>query len=80
MKEVFDKRYTKPIKGIAIILIRWLPETYSFIDFSINEKAVSSIIAFAGDICLGMFAFVTGYGWNNSFYNKKVKTRIVQLY
>ena len=88
MNEFFEKKYTGGVKGLAIILMitlhllqkRWLQDTAFIIDFRIHGIPVSSIVAYACDICIGMFAFITGYGWARSFNRKPVLSRIIPVY
>lgn len=87
-KDFFTKEYTNSVKGVAIILMvclhllqeRWMPDSSMIIDYRLNGVPLSSIIAYACDSCIGIFAFITGYGWATSFEKKKVLGRIGPLY
>lgn len=84
----FERKYTETIKGIAIILMiflhllqkRWMPDDSLLIDFRMNGKTVSSIIAYACDTCIGIFAFITGYGWAETFRRTPTIKRVLDLY
>lgn len=68
----FLKELTPIIKGIAIILMfavhllktKWMTYPEMVVDFKIGALTLSDILARGGDICVGMFAFITGYGWS----------------
>lgn len=87
-EEIFPKKCTPGIKGIAILLmvslhllqINWMPDSSMIVDFRLHGIPVSSIIAYAGDICIGMFAFLSGYGWAHTFDKKTKVKRIADLY
>ena len=84
----FPKKYTDAIKGIAILLMftlhllqeGWMANPQNIWDVRINGSALSSIIAYACDICIGIFAFITGYGWSGSFKAKTKRKRIWDIY
>lgn len=84
----FPKKYTGAIKGIAILLMftlhllqeGWMANPQNIWDVRVNGSALSSIIAYACDICIGIFAFITGYGWSDSFNTKTKRKRILDIY
>lgn len=81
---VFNKSLTPTIKGFAIILMFFLhilspgvlSKAEKIIDFSINGQYISSYLALSGNICIGIFAFITGYGWSVNFEEKTYAERI----
>ena len=87
-KDFFPKEYTNSVKGVAIILMvclhllqeRWMPDSSMIIDYRLDGVPLSSIIAYACDSCIGIFAFITGYGWAKSFEQKSIFGRIRPLY
>lgn len=83
----FHKEDTNFVKGIAIILMvalhrlkpEWIINPQLLIDFSIRGTPLYAIIARSGDVCIGIFAFITGYGWYNLFHRKTQLERILSL-
>ena len=83
----FHKEDTNFIKGIAIILMvalhrlkpEWIINPELLIDISILGTPLYAILARSGDICIGIFAFITGYGWYFSFHRKGWLGRIISL-
>lgn len=79
--EYFDKGFVPAVKGFAIIFMfmlhllqtRWMVYPELIVDIEIDKTTLSNIIAQGGDICIGIFAFVSGYGWYANF-DKKTKT------
>lgn len=87
-KQFYSKNLTNTIKGIAIIFMvslhllqeGWMSDSTVLWDFKVFGSYFSSIFAYSLDICIGMFAFVSGYGWECSFEKKTKKERICGLY
>lgn len=85
-KELFKKEFTPIVKGFAIILMFFLhllsPGAIAHPDMIIDLKAggqfLSSYLALSGNICIGIFAFITGYGWLGSFDRKTWSERIIK--
>lgn len=83
-RNVFDVSFTPILKGFAIILMFFLhilsPGVLSrpekIVDFTINGQYLSSYLALSGNICIGIFAFITGYGWAGNFDQKTYAERI----
>lgn len=87
-KELFTRDVTPVLKGIAIILMfslhllktDWMVWPEWILDFSVNGESISTIFANTGDICIGIFAFITGYSWWEGFRNKSMFQRLGSLY
>lgn len=87
-KELFTREVTPIIKGFAIIMMfslhllktDWMIWPEWIIDFSLSGKSLATVLANTGDICIGIFAFVTGYSWWEGFQNKTPWQRIGALY
>lgn len=83
-KEFFPKETTGIIKGIAIILMltlhllrpEWMQYPEKVIDIHVGNATITEIFARGGDICIGMFAFITGYGWESTFEKKSKIKRV----
>ena len=81
----FGRSDTRFIKGIAIILMvalhrlkpEWMINPGLILDLSIRNVPVSVILARSADICIGIFAFISGYGW---YYNFSKKSRIRRIF
>ena len=84
----FRREYSDAMKGIAIILMfslhllqsGWMKDPSPIVDLRFYGTAFSSVIAYACDVCIGIFAFITGYGWADSFSKKRKIERILNLY
>ena len=87
-QRAFGYELTPIIKGIAIILMfalhplkpEWMSNPNIVLDISIRETTLSAILARGGDICIGIFAFVTGYGWAETYDSKSKFARILGAY
>ena len=75
----FEKKDTKIIKGIAIILMLYhhlfafperINETYISL-FSIHQKTISFLIGDFGKLCVAIFIFLGGYGTYITYKEKK---------
>ena len=84
MDEYFTKTYSSNLKGVAIILMfilhllksEWIYDPTIVWDLSINGNNISYIFSTSCDLCIGVFAFITGYSWYTSF-NKNRKFRMI---
>lgn len=87
-REIFRKELTPIIKGIALILMfathvlktEWMTHPEWIIDITLGGQTLSAILARACDSCIGIFAFITGYSWQEGFDKKKPFARIIGLY
>lgn len=83
----FDRSLTPIVKGIAIILMfalhllkpEWMLYPELVKDIHIEGITLSAIMSRGGDICIGVFAFVTGYGWAGTFNRKRRLGRVLGI-
>ena len=83
----FTKTDTRIIKGIAILLMialhrlkpEWMVDPGRIADITVGGTPLAFILARGGDVCIGMFAFIIGYGWASSFGRRKIHERIFSL-
>lgn len=86
--DFFCPEITPILKGIAIIFMFGLhllrPEWMSYpelvISLPVKDSYLYAILSNGGDICIGIFAFITGYGWAFSFYKIPRLRRIGGVY
>ena len=84
---LFKKAYTNIVKALCVFLMfalhlikrEWLIYPESIIDFKVHGEYLSFILSRTGDICIGVFAFITGYGWAKKHYRINYK-RIANIY
>lgn len=75
------------MKGIAIIMMfclhilktEWIFQTDLIWDVSINQQNLSAIIARTFDLCITIFAFISGYGWSKNKNINGIK-KIITIY
>ena len=81
---VFKREYTPVLKGIAIIFMfavhllkpEWMTHPEWIIDVYVAGMPLAAVLARVGDICIGIFAFITGYGFSGGFHKKSVTQRL----
>lgn len=80
----FESKTTPILKFVAIVLMfflhllktEWMTYPELIVDFHIGSVTLSSILSNGGNICIGIFAFISGYGWATSFDKKSKISRI----
>jgi len=84
---LFKREYTNIVKALCIFLMfalhlikrEWLIYPDNIVGLKIHGEYLSFLIARTGDICIGVFAFITGYGWAGKHYQISPK-RILSTY
>ena len=84
---LFKKEYTNIVKALCVFLMfalhlikrEWLLYPDNIVGIKVHGEYLSFLVARTGDICIGVFAFITGYGWAGKQYQIRPK-RILSTY
>ena len=62
--------------SLHLLKTEWMAYPELIIDIYIGKASLSSILARGGDICVGIFAFISGYGWATTYSNRSLSSRV----